>query len=258
MNNYTFEEWREYYLLHASSATFRKKVNKAREAIANFLDLGIKSYVSVSGGKDSTAMMHLVWQTDASVAVMSEKDDMDFPGELEYMHKLQQLYNLNLTIIQPDVSLWDIVKKFDFTEDIHSRGTEFSDEFFYGLIEEFQYKNNYKAVFLGLRAEESKGRMHNYAINRSIYYNESERHLVCQPIATWTGIDVMAYLFENEVPILDVYFKTKFVLAPHEIRKSWALPSHQSSKGQALWLKYYYPEIFQKLAVINPKIRSYV
>jgi hypothetical protein len=65
-------------------------------------------------------------------------------------------------------------------------------------------------------------------------------------------------LFSEDLPILNVYFQTKFVDSPEDIRKSWILPSAQASSGQALWLKYYYPEIFQKLCLKNPQLKSYV
>lgn len=252
------EYWREYYSTHASLNSYKKRVDKAMEVICDFLETGIKSYCSISGGKDSTAMMHLVWRVEPQTVFVSEKDDLDFPEEKEYMELLKNQYRLNLTILNPKVNLWEVLQNHDFTEDIHSAETAFSKEHFYGLLKDFKEANGYEGVFLGLRAKESKGRLHNYIKNGFIYHNKSWNQFVCQPLAQWTDTDVMAYLFSNNIPILDVYFKTKFVNYPHEIRKSWALPSHQSSKGQALWLKYYYPEIFQRLSIINPKMRLYV
>jgi 3'-phosphoadenosine 5'-phosphosulfate sulfotransferase (PAPS reductase)/FAD synthetase len=98
----------------------------------------------------------------------------------------------------------------------------------------------------------------NLVTNRHIYYNKDWKQVVCQPLADWSAKDIFAYLFSNEVPILDVYFKTKFIGSPEKIRKSWILPSHQTSQGQAVWLKYYYPEIFRLLCMVNPKLRSFV
>lgn len=209
------------------------------------------------GGQDSTAMMHLIGSISITTDFVSVKDDMDFPGEIEYLRSLTPI-GPRVSILSPDKRLWEEAKKHDFTEDIHSKGTAFSDENFYGLLKEYQREHQYKGVFLGLRAEESNGRAWNRKKNGLIYYNEDWHQLVCQPLADWTGMDVMAYLVSREVPILYVYFLTKFVKAPHEIRKSWVLPSGQSSSGQALWLKYYFPEIFHRLAAINPKMRVYV
>jgi len=252
------EYWRELYLLHANTKAFKKKVQTAKERIAEFLEIGAKNpRVMWSCGKDSTAMMHLI-NEDFDVAAISEKDDMDFPDELQYLHTLVDKYNWSVEVVSPDVKLWDIIHQFDFTDDIHSNNTKFSADFFYSLLKKEKEKQGCKAVFLGLRAQESKGRRINAVTQRHIYYNLSWKELICQPIWDWSGKDVFAYLFDREVPIMDVYFKTKFVDSPEDIRKSWILPSAKTSRGQAMWLKYYYPDLFNKLASINPKMKAYV
>lgn len=258
IRQYGTEYWRELYLTHAGTNAFKKKVEKSMDIIARFLDLDVVCYGSVSGGKDSTAMMHLINEVNYGFQYVSVKDGMDFPGEVEYLRELASMFGLRIEILTPRVDLWEVVKDHDFTEDIHSKGTSFSDDYFYGVLKEYQTRKEYKGVFLGLRAAESNGRRINRAKNGTIYYNESWHQLVCQPLADWNAADVFAYLFSREIPILDVYFKTNFVKSPEEIRKSWVLPSAQSSKGQALWLKYYFPEIFRKLSIINPKMRTYV
>jgi len=199
----------------------------------------------------------LAWSIDPSVQIVSEKDDMDFPNEIVFMENLRERYNLNLDIITPSVSLWSEVKNFDITEDLHSKGTDFSDTYFYDLLKEYQAKNNIKGVMLGLRAEESNGRSWNAKKNGVIYYNRSWKHIVCQPLAWWSTADVFAYLFSNDIPILDVYFKNEYA-EPEQIRKSWILPSARANKGQAVWLKHYYPELFYRLAAIQPSIRCFV
>jgi len=250
--------YRDLYLLHAESPAHRKQVERSREIMSDFFDLGIVSTVNVSGGKDSTAMMHLAWTLNPDIHVVSEKDGMDFPGEVDFMLDLRRRYNLFMDIITPEVNLWDVMKDHDFTEDIHSAGTDFSDAYFYAMLRDFQQQHRIKGVMLGLRAQESKAREWNVKTHGTIYYNRSWKHIVCQPLAHWSAKDVFAYLCANDVPILDLYFKTKYTDGPESIRKSWILPSHQSSRGQALWLKYYYPDLYLKLSAINPKMRAFV
>lgn len=253
------EYWQDLYLLHAETHSFKRKLEKAVEVVHAFGAMGVKSYLSVSGGKDSTAMAHLVNSTCGyDYLVVSEKDDMDFPGEREFVEKFCGIFGYNLRIITPEVDMWELAGKADFTEDIHSKGTDFSDESFYELLKSFQREGGYNGVFLGLRAEESKKRTWNRKKRGHIYENKEWCQVVCCPLADWTAKDVFAYLFSNDVPIMDVYFKTKFVGSPEKIRKSWVLPSGQASQGQALWLKYYYPELFDRLSMINLKMRSYI
>jgi len=253
----TYDYYRDMYLFHAQTKAFQKRVAQSNAIIEQFLALGVKSTVNISGGKDSTAMMHMVWQLCPNIQCVSEKDDMDFPEELPYMHLLREKYQLNLDIITPSVSLWSQIQNFDVTEDLHSKGTDFSDTYFYALLKEYQAQNNIKGVFLGLRAEESNGRAWNAKKNGHIYYNQTWQHMVCQPLAWWTTADVFAYLFSNDIPILDVYFKNQYA-EPEQIRKAWILPSSRAAQGQAVWLKHYYPDIFNKLAAKQASIRCFV
>jgi 3'-phosphoadenosine 5'-phosphosulfate sulfotransferase (PAPS reductase)/FAD synthetase len=141
------EYWRNLYSLHSTLKEYKKKVENSKEIIAEFLTLSkLETRVNWSGGKDSTVLAHLV-NSIAKTKVLSEKDDMDFPNELEYVKSTAALYGWDLDIITPDVKLWDIIKEHDFTEDIHSSGTDFSDKYFYGLISEYQKANNVNVYF---------------------------------------------------------------------------------------------------------------
>lgn len=252
-----YEYWKELYLLHSESSLYLRRLEKTAQIVNEFLNKGLKVILSVSGGKDSVAMAHLVTQIAPNTKVVSEKDDMDFPNEIPYMLNLKNRYQWDLDIITPNVSLWSVIENFDITEDIHSKGTNFSETYFYGLLRKYHVENDVQGVFLGLRAQESKGRLYNRKKRGLIYFNNSWQQWMCTPIVEWEAKDVFAYLFSNDIPILDVYFKTNFVGTPEKIRKSWILPSAQSSNGQALWLKYYYPDIFNRLAKLNPKLRTF-
>jgi len=249
--------WKTLYLIHARSKCFQNKVKRSLEIIDEFFTQCKNPCVSISGGKDSTVIMDLSRKIKKNVKMVSEKDDMDFPEELEYMENLKKKYSLNLDIISPSVKLWDIIKNYDFLEDVHGKNTNFSKEFFYKILKEHKEKHNIDGIVLGLRAEESKGRRYNFKKRGFIYWNETLQEMVCQPIAHWTGKDIFAYLFKYEIPILDVYFKTLFVDSPEDIRKAWVLPSGQSSQGSVSWLKYYYPLIYQKLCDMNLLMSTY-
>jgi phosphoadenosine phosphosulfate reductase len=257
MSEHPIEYWRIQYLIHAKKISFQRHVRTTQEIVVSFLSRHPDSYVSWSGGKDSTVLVHLCKMISPDIPIMSEKDDMDFPEEIPYLRMMQKRYELNLEIISPEISLWDAIGKFTITEDVHSRGAEFSETFFYKIVENYRRSHGFSGVLLGLRKEESRGRLLNRC-SRGLSYERSGGEWVCQPLADWSAADIFGYLFSYEIPILPVYFKTKFVTSPEEIRKSWVLPSARASKGQAVWLNYYYPEIFNRLAATNPEIRRYL
>lgn len=252
----SFDYYRDMYLFYSETKEHKNKVIKSVDICSNYLLGGGVFSVNVSGGKDSMAMAHLVNLIRPGIKMVSEKDDLDFPGEIEYLNNVKSSFKWNLEIISPDVSLWENLKSFDLREDMHSKGTNFSETYFYGLLRDYQKRNAVDHIFLGLRCEESKGRLWNFKKNGHIYFNKSWGHFVCQPLALWKGKDVFAYLFSNDIPILDVYFKNALA-EPEQIRKSWVIPSAQTKDGQMAWLKFYYPEIFNKLSKIQPTLRCF-
>lgn len=244
------------YQLWARMPTHKNRVDRAKSVIQEALEKGISWYVACSAGKDSTVLAHMVNLLSPGIEIWSEKDCFDFPGEKEYLQELAATYNWKLNIVTPEADLHEAAKKIDVCEDLHSRGTEFSDNFFYRLITE--QEKRFDGVFLGLRAEESNGRTRNFK-TRGHTYQRKNYKWTCNPLSTWKTDDVFAYLVGNEIPILPVYFNTKFVDGdPGKIRKSWYLPSARSAEGHCVWLKYYYPDLFYRLCEISPEVANYV
>jgi phosphoadenosine phosphosulfate reductase len=248
----------ELYKLNAEMNTYKSRLKQATVQIHRAFEISKCWYVAWSGGKDSTVLAHLVSRLYPGTVIWSEKDDCDFPGELEYVKNTAKRFDWNLELTIPEESLWAEVAKggLKLCEDIHSRGKAFSDDFFYAAIEKQEQKH--AGVFLGLRGEESRGRYMNFKQRGFIYQRKNGKY-TCIPLAKWSGIDIFSYLITNEIPIFDIYYKTKFHEDdPTRIRKSWVLPGSHARKGYCAWLRYYYPEIFLKLAAIYPKVKSYV
>lgn len=241
------------YVLNSQMDSYKRHVEQARVLILQAISLDISWYVAWSGGKDSTVLAHLCNAMNPGISVWSEKDDCDFPGELEYIKETAMMYGWDLDITY--LELWDKIAQYNICEDIHSRGTALSDKYFYSAIA--IQESQYDGVFLGLRKGESYARLMNFAQRGYIYRRKNGKY-TCIPLANWTATDIFSYLIINEIPILDIYFKTKFVGSPENIRKSWMLPGKQARKGYCCWLKYYYPEWFARLASIYPEVKSYV
>lgn len=253
--------WRGMYCAHARTDAYKRRVEGARaivhQALETFEREGVKYYCSISGGKDSTAMMHLVWSIAPATKFMSVKDDMDFPEELPYLEDLRARYNLDLDIEHPPRELWEAIKEHDVCEDVHGQDTGFSREAFYGVLKTYKERHGHGGVFVGLRAAESKGRRMLIKSRGPVFHNATWNEWEALPLAQWSAQDVMAYLFSNEVPILPVYFCTAFCDSPEQIRKSWCLPGSQAAQGQVVWLKHYYPDLYRRLCIVQPDVRAY-
>lgn len=247
---------------HSRGLTHKHRVDEARRLAGVALDGAERPAVMWSGGKDSTAMAHLVHAMDPSVLLVSEKDDLDYPGEREYVEGLAQQWGARLQVLVPPVSpqQWIAGHAHELTPgaDIHGRTAELSKLCFYNLLEESNAQHD--VIFIGLRAEESLGRRRNRRVNGPIYTRRSRygHNLVCTPLADWAGIDVYAYLLSNDIDPLHVYRCVGFVHArqPWAVRKSWWLPGLYALHGGTAWLRRYYPSLYRQLTEWMPRAQS--
>lgn len=250
-------KWKRVCLLHARTGLHGRRVDKARGIIREMRRLRPEAYVAWSAGKDSTALTHLVASEIPGVRAMSIKDDCDYPGEREYIASLASAWGVTLDVLTPDVCLQDWLKdnQAQFGDDLHRRGTAFSDTVFYSLIDRYRCKRGYPGVYLGLRKEESYARL----INRAAHghtYTKRDGETVCQPLCDWSDLDVYAYLFARNIPLLHVYKCVRFADSPARVRKSWWLPSN-GADHHCVWLKAYYPSLFNKLRDIMPSVTRF-
>lgn len=254
------EYWRDLYLLHSETKGYKHRIKTARRVIEDYLLIGCDFYVSLSGGKDSVALLHLVRKiAGTGVKVMNYTDDMFSPDLGVYISGLMESVfpDCPIDIIAPNFSVIQSTKGMDFSN-TYTRGNPVLENAFEATILEWQERTGNRNSFIGLRAEESYGRRKNFEVRGKIYYKFSTRQLICNPLTELTGMDVMAYLFENQIPINDIYFKTAFHDYPHELRVGWLFPAHKPGSGEAVWLKKYYPEMFLQFCTFVPEIRAYV
>lgn len=254
MDRRIFDDWRMQAMLHARSSLHKRRVERSMGLVEAFRKSHPSAYLSWSAGKDSTAMVHLaVVECGLPIAAMSIKDDLDFPGEEPYLMALSSEWGIALDIVRPPFSLQDRLSEttINASGEFHSRASRFADEAFYRQIEEYSAAHGRPGVFLGLRSSESKGRAVNRA-SRGTSYQKRNGEWVCQPICDWSGLDVFAYLFAREIPILDVYRCVRLHDSPERVRKSWWLPGSSTRHGQAVWLRTYYPSLFRRLCELLP------
>lgn len=286
-----WDAWWRAAQTHARTQAFRRRVERARAAVIEALSLpdvvghvGKAPSVSWSGGKDSTAMTHLVCVEAGGrdvVEVVSEKDDLDFPGELDYVQGYAAAWGARLTVITPEVSpaTWIAeaaargeIRCFD---DIRSQRAGLSKACFYGLMRENDHGR--PLTFLGLRREESAIR--NHVAARSVmaamrrrreggggprsgltYWHKGEGQWRCLPVAEFRSLDVYAYLASRGIEPLPVYRCVALMNAdnPGGVRKSWWLPGEQTANGGLVWLRRYWPSLFRRVVGWMPQATMFV
>ena len=236
--------------MRARSAEHRRLVAAAQRIATRALSGGERPAVYWSGGKDSTAMAAIVLSIDPGVQLVSEKDDLDFPGEEQYVIGLAKRWQARLEILRPAISptqwIADHAAELAPDGDHHSRRAAVSKACFYELVER---DNAYRDLaFLGLRAEESDGRRRARAANGLIYQRRDGLR-VCCPLGDWTGLDVFAYLQMHDLEPFAVYRCCGYMheREPWRIRKSWWLPGDRGKYGATSWLRRYWPSLYRRL-----------
>lgn len=250
-----WDSWTKLCIRYSRTKRHVKSIETAMAHIRRMAEICSDAYVACSGGKDSTALVGLVSACGVPARVMSIKDDLDFPGEEEHVRQLCSQLGMQIDIIHPPFSLQDWImehgRNMSADDDFHGRGAAFSSEAFYRVIDEYRKERGMPGVYLGLRKSESYGRKMNRA-TRGVIYKKFDGEIVCQPLCDWTGMDVFAYILSSGLPILPVYKCCRFHKSPERIRKSWWLPGSHSRMGGMIWLKSYWPSLFDRLCEILP------
>jgi 3'-phosphoadenosine 5'-phosphosulfate sulfotransferase (PAPS reductase)/FAD synthetase len=172
---------RDAFLAHATLPTFKRKVEKAKEIIREALAIA-PSYVAVSWGKDSVAMLHLVQSICPDILAISfghyEREMISNYAETE--SKYQDKFGLNIqTILMQGDHVPNKVKSQKLWID-------------------------YPVAFVGLRIEESAKRKATLLKNGAIYQYKKGDYRAC-PVFNWSENDIWAYTLSHELPYLKAY-----------------------------------------------------
>lgn len=246
--------WQRAAAVHASTQAFARRMNGAKHIVDRTLSKASRVACAWSGGKDSTCMAHLVTVEMGAkgVELLSEKDDLDYPGEEAYVAELAAQWGATLRIVRPTISptswLNEHATEMGVGDDIHGRRAGLSKVCFYRLMEEAN--RSYDAVMLGLRAEESAQRKALRRRRGPVYPLRSQGGQIRGlPIIDWKGIDVYAYAISRGIELLPLYRCIGFMHAtkPWMVRKSWWLPGDSATYGGVAWLRRYYPSLYAKM-----------
>jgi 3'-phosphoadenosine 5'-phosphosulfate sulfotransferase (PAPS reductase)/FAD synthetase len=234
------------WCLRSKTTEYRRRLGYAVDSIA----LAVKQTtpcVSWSGGKDSTAMAHLVCTTFRNTKVLVQVDDCDWPEKLPYVSRLADLYGWDVHIIRPDFSVWDFMCSGSIGhEDFCSASHDLTKSSFLYPLKQAQSALGCNCVFIGLRAAESKARGVHLSVRKELYRKKGGDY-VCCPLARWDAVDVFSYLVSNGIEVNPCYFQNRF-MQPEEIRLSWAVPTPKGlTNGAMEHMRYYYPKHFSKL-----------
>lgn len=166
----------------------KRKVQKALADIRQMLEKCKSSYVSLSWGKQSICLMHLVYQVDQTVqGVFWRGPETHLIADFD-----------------------DVMLEFCVTYPInyHEENCEYD---FKKQARQWGLDNDKTGVFMGLVREESKARR--FTLAKSDEYNiyqYGDGFLRSTPLRLWSDMDIAAYAASNNLPMLSTYRKYGF------------------------------------------------
>ena len=184
-----FERWREYFLAWYDEGGVEEKASEAAEFAVRYLDGGV---VSVSGGKDSMVMLHIVvTRCRGDVAVFHwDHGSALMPREVE-----SEIVR-NILAVAPSAKV--IIKKYSLGGTAAARvdWRPWYREFFSALK-----SLGFRYHLLGIRADESSRRGARGRVVQRKHWTE------VHPIYRFTWRDVWAYVFKHGVPVPSIYYE---------------------------------------------------
>lgn len=245
------EKLRRRFLLYARLPVFKRRVQRARERVAQWLDLVKNPYIAFSTGKDSTCILHLVREQRPDIPAVY------FDADCSYPESRQTLESTPNTIAFPtEEPLLETFRRFGNFEsgpkDEAMRTTVWEP------IKRLLKKYNFDGVCYGLRSEENpKTRGAHARYHGAVFQYKRDGLWGCQPIHDWEYNDVWAYIVVNNLPYCGVY--DKLWDSPEEDQRlSYWAGVTKRRYGRLAWLKRCYPELFNRLAAEFPEARGYV
>lgn len=236
-------------------------ISQAKRVVANFHIEHPRSYVGWSGGKDSTAMMHLIRVAcGIDIQAVSVRDDLDFPGDEDYVRGLAVAWSVRLDVLRCPLSYQDWLAAhpdLDPSENVLT-SPELRRNSFFKMLDEYRAKQKLDAAYAGMRADESIGRRANARFHGTAYLR-ADGLWMCQPLAWWSGLDVMGYLLSHDIDPHPVYRCLAFdARDPSRLRDNGWLPGTFGSwTGRFAWLRRYYPSLHRRLCEILPTAARY-
>ena len=229
-------------LIMLQSLPLEIKVAKTKLRISEWVNhYGVDNvYISFSGGKDSTVLMHLIREVYPTVPCVYVDTGLEYPEVKQFVRKQD-----NVTILRPNMSFKQVIEKYGYlmtskeqanylhdirysTEKMRMRRINGDSKGRFKLAKKYHYlidapfpishkccnvmkkdpvkkyeKQTGKVPFIGTMASESNLRKQSYLKNGCNAFNS--KRPISTPIGFWTEQDVLRYIKDNNIEIASVY-----------------------------------------------------
>lgn len=248
------------YLSHASLSVFRRRIQAVQRAILVGLDKMAHSYLSMSFGKDSMVMAHLVLQMAPDIPVLyvncGEFDE--WPDTLRVKQEFLQRFPCDFHELSgPSIIGFYRQAGYAYYQDHEETAEVRAIQRQYGQSLEKAIVAKARELgcdggFIGMRAEESANRRRLFRWRGGLYFADERQMWACCPLEKWTGRDIWAYIVKNDLPYNELY---DLHPAGREVARNGAMIGTRSEVQDRLsFLKRMYPDWWNRFVFEFPEI----
>jgi len=191
------------------------KIAQANRIISNHIyEFSGQCFVAWSGGKDSTLVLYLARRHYPDIPVIFNNTGVEYPETLKFVHRLKEEWNLNLTILRPEMTFWQCVERWGFPPPSRfgtgnkKTGTP---RCCYHLKEKpvikFIRENNMKSSFVGVTAWESWGRRITAGKLGLCHFSKYYGLCRVRPILFFRPDEIWYLIREWNIPVNPIYEK---------------------------------------------------
>lgn len=238
-----------------------EKRKKAVETAKNAISEHRKTYVSVSGGKDSVACACIADEAARAcgkdIVLWAHVSDASFPGTEETIQKLADMLGREVVFSRSEGSAYDALK--------NPQRREFGKTgVFFDAIRAWVDESGCDLCITGVRAYESLRRMKAAKVHGTVFPSQVGGGVdVCNPITWFRLEDVAAALVEYNAPIHPIYRKCPTRTDRNRfsedgfIRLGYITSRDLLNMGTAAFIRVNYPEQWQRLCEAWPEARQF-
>ena len=252
---------RKLYELHAQTCEFSRRIENSERIILAAFDEMQSPYISVSWGKDSTVMAHLMLGYKLPMMYVNCGEWDEWPDTPRVKREFCKRFNVDIielqaqSIVQAYLEAGMYIQDEENTPDARHAQHDYSKSLGEALDKE-ALAHGFDGSFIGIRKEESDNRQRLFAMRGALYFAKTRGLWACHPLMHWTGRDVWAYTVKHDLPYNELYD-----LDPRgrELARNGAMFGTRSARyGRLVFLKKMYPDWFNRFAEKFPEVRRYV
>lgn len=257
----TFDDFIRQGRLRCRMPDYKAKHQKALEVAKEAIGSHSKTYVSVSGGKDSVVCACIADEAARAVgkeiALWAHVSDASFPGTEETICALAEKLGRKVVFSRSEGSAYDALSNAQ-------RRAFGKTGVFFSAIRQWVEESGCDLCITGVRAFESKRRMQAARCHGSVFHSSVGGEIdICNPITWFRLEDVAAAIADYQAPIHPIYSKAPIGTSRNRyaedgfIRLGYITSRDLLNKGTAVFIRLNYPAQWQRLCEAWPEIRNY-